>query len=172
MGDYRSTATPTQMAGLNGVVLIAASGDDTYALKSDGTVYAWGDDGQGQIGNADAAHNQRTPLKVNIGGVVSIDAGGTLAMAVKGDGAVWSWGDNVTGQLGDGDGCGLHCSTPVPASGLTDGGWIAGGFLHGLAVTTDGSVYAWGNNLSAQLGNGTRRVAVSPVRVPGVTAVH
>jgi alpha-tubulin suppressor-like RCC1 family protein len=172
LGDYRSTATPTQVAGLSGIVLIAASGDNTYALKSDGTAYAWGDGDHGQIGNADAAHSQKTPLKVNISGVVSIDAGGTFAMAVKNDGSVWGWGDNVTGQLGDGATCGFHCSTPVQASGLTNGAWIAGGLLHSLAVTTDGSTFGWGSNLFAQLGNGTRRVAVSPTPVTGVTAVH
>ncbi|ADU11393.1 Hyalin [Micromonospora sp. L5] len=172
LGDHRSTATPTQVPGLSNVVLIAADGNNTYALKSDGTVWAWGDGNHGQIGNPDATHSQTTPLKVNISGVVSIDAGSTTAMAVKGDGTVWGWGSNASGQLGDDRDCGLHCSTPVKASGLTGAGWIASGLLHSLVVNTDGNVHGYGGNLLGQLGNGTRKGATTPTTVSGVTAVH
>lgn len=172
LGVNGSTATPTQVAGLSGIVLVAANGDNTYALKADGTVYAWGDGAYGQIGNVNAAQNQNTPLQSNISGVVAINAGGTFAMAVKADGTVWDWGDNNTGQLGDGATCGKYCATPVQASGLTGGGWIAGGYVHSLAETTNGSVYGWGSNSYAQLGNGTTTVAIRPTPVTGVTAVH
>lgn len=172
LGVNGSTATPTRVAGLSGIVLIAANGDNTYALKSDDTVYAWGDGGYGQIGNVNAAQNQNTPLKVNISGIVAVNAGGTFAMAIKADGTAWDWGDNNTGQLGDGGTCGKYCTTPVQASGLTSAGWIAGGYVHSLAETTNGSVYGWGSNSYAQLGNGTTTVAAKPTPVTGVTAVH
>ncbi len=83
LGSNTSTWTPPQAPGLTGIVQIAANGDNTYALKSDGTVYAWGDGGYGQIGNTSAGNNQNTPLQANISDVTAIAAGGTAAMAIK-----------------------------------------------------------------------------------------
>lgn len=148
---------------------IAANGDNTYALKSDGTVYAWGDDGYGQIGNTSASNNQNTPLQSNISDVTAIAAGGTTAMAIKTDGTVRDWGDNNTGQLGDGAACGKTCVTPVQAIGLTGTGSIAGGYVHSLAETINGSVYGWGSNAEGQLGNGTTTVATEPTLTPAST---
>jgi len=172
-GVNGSTPTPRQVAGLSGIVQVAANGDNTYALKSDGTVYAWGDGAYGQIGNVNAEQNQNTPLQSNVTNVVAIAAGGVFAMAIKTDGTVWDWGDNNTGQLGDGALCGKYCTTPVQATGLTGAGWIAGGYVHSLAEkTANGSVYAWGSNSYGQLGNGTTTVAITPTPVTGVTAKH
>lgn len=86
-------------------------------------------------------------------------AGGTAALAVKTDGTVWTRGDNTTGQLGDGAACGKTCTTPVQAIGLTSAGSIAGGYVHSLAETINGSVYGWGDNSAGELGNGTTTVA-------------
>jgi len=172
-GSNTSNPVPTQVPGLTGIVQIAANGDNTYALKSDGTVYAWGDDGFDQIGNPSSANNQNTPLQVqNLSGVTAIAADGTAALAIKTDGTVWAWGDNNTGELGDGAACGKYCVTPVQAIGLTSTGSIAGGYVHSLAETIDGSVYAWGGNSAGQLGNGTLTPASEPTVVPNLTAEH
>lgn len=172
LGSNSSNPVPTQVPGLTGIVQIAANGDNTYALKPDGTVYAWGDDGFGQIGNPGASNNQNTPLQASISDVAAIAAGGTAGLAIKTDGTVWAWGDNNTGQLGDGAACGKTCTMPVEAIGLTSTGSIAGGYVHSLAETIDGSVYGWGSNSLGQLGNGTTTVAIEPTLVPGVTAEH
>ena len=172
-GANASNPVPTQVPGLTGIVQIAANGDNTYALKSDGTVYAWGDDGFDQIGNPGAANNQNTPLQVqNLSDVVAITADGTAALAIKADGTVWAWGDNNTGELGDGAVCGKYCVTPVQAVGLTSTAEVAGGYVHSLAETIAGAVYAWGNNSSGQLGNGTLIAATEPTLVPNLTAEH
>lgn len=171
-GSDSTNPVPTQVPGLTGIVQVAASGDNTYALKSDGTVYAWGDDGFRQIGNPDAANNQNTPLQVNISGVTSIAAGGTAALAIKTDGTVWDWGDNNTFQLGDLGACGKTCVTPVQAAGMTSAAEIAGGYVHSLAETTDGTVWAWGDNSLGQLGDGTTFAGPLPEPVSGVTAEH
>lgn len=172
LGSDSSTSVPAQVPGLTGIVQIAANGANTYALKSDGTVYAWGDDTYGQIGNAGAGQKQDTPLQANISGVESIAAGGTVALAIKTDGTVWAWGDNNTGQLGDGAVCGKTCTTPVQAIGLTSTGAIAGGYVHSLAETTDGTVWAWGDNSAGELGDGTAIPSAVPEAVAGVTAEH
>ena len=163
--------TPTEVSGLSGVIQIAANGDNTYALKSDGTVWAWGDDSYGQLGNPSASHIQWTPIQVNITGAVAIGAGATAAFAIKADGSVWSWGDNNTGQLGDGGSCGKTCVTPVQASGLSNATEVTGGYVHSLAAVTNGTAWAWGENTYGQLGNGTTTVAFKPVQVSNLTGV-
>lgn len=171
-GSNSTSPVPTQVPGLTGVVQIAASGDNTYALKSDGTVYAWGDDEYGQIGNPSAANNQNTPMQAGISDATSLSAGATAAAVIKSDGTVWDWGDNNTLQLGDEGACGKTCVTPVQAIGLTSTAVIAGGYVHSLAETTDGTIWAWGGNSAGQLGDGTTLVPLDPETVTGITAEH
>src|SRR5665213_1602411 len=84
------------------VVSIAAGASHSLALKNDGTVWAWGDNGAGELG--DGTTTQRnTPLQVSgLTGVVAVAAGHFHSLAVKSDGTVWAWGDNNSGDLGDG----------------------------------------------------------------------
>ena len=90
------------MLDLSGVVQIAAGDSSGYALKSDGTVWAWGDNTYGQLGTG-------TPLQLDAGagaglsGVKAISAGlGYYALAIKTDGTLWGWGRNASHELGDG----------------------------------------------------------------------
>lgn len=172
LGSNSSNPVPTQVPGLTGIVQVAASGDNTYALKSDGTVYAWGDDGFAQIGNPGSANNQNTPLQVTIANATVIAAGSAHALAITADGNVWGWGDNNTFQLGDLGACGKTCVTPTQAFDLTGAAEIAAGEVHSLAETTNGTVYAWGDNSAGELGDGTTFAAPLPETVSGVTAEH
>jgi len=95
------------------VKAIAAGGDRSLALTSDGTVWEWG-------------AKQSTPVRVTgLTGVVRIAAGDQHSLAVKGDGTVWAWGQNTSGQLGDGTT--TNRATPVQVSGLTGVAAVAGG---------------------------------------------
>ncbi|MBM4165221.1 MAG: hypothetical protein FJ222_12395, partial [Lentisphaerae bacterium] len=137
---------------------IAASGNYyTYslALKSDGTVWAWGDNTYGQLGDGTTTR-RLTPVRVSgLSGVAAIDAGNYSAMALKTNGTVWDWGYNVYGQLGDGTT--INRSTPVQVK-LSDGSAlenvidIDAGSNHAVALKSDGSVWAWGSNGYGQLG--------------------
>lgn len=200
LGDGTTTAksTPVQVVGLGGsgyltgVVAIAAGGHHCLALKSDGTVWAWGKGTEGQLGN-NAASNSATPVQVvgpggvdYLTGIIAIAAGSYYAtsvgalvgysLALKSDGTVWSWGANYYGELGDGTTSSK--STPVNVSGLTDvtaivgarGGYLGdntprGGFS--LAVKSDGTIWSWGLNNSGQLGDGTTSNRLTPVKVSG-----
>lgn len=181
-----SSNVPVQVHGagdvgfLTDVVAVAAGSAHGLAVKSDGTVWAWGYDGFGQLGDSasHAGNLSRTPVQVEgvggsgfLTGVSSVAGGGLHSLALKSDGTVYAWGYNGTGGLGNGGG--PDSTTPVQVKGeggsgslssVTD---IAAGGEHSLAIK-DGTVYAWGLNNFRQLGDDTsvfQRNA--PVKVKG-----
>ncbi|MFP2913744.1 RCC1 domain-containing protein, partial [Pyxidicoccus sp. 3LFB2] len=97
---------------------VAAGYHHTLALKTDGTVWAWGNNTDGQLG--DGTNTPRsTPVQVQgLTGVVAIAANDFDTLALKADGTVWAWGNNSYGQLGDGTAPNDR-STPVQVQGLT-----------------------------------------------------
>src|SRR5207253_7607239 len=102
---YRSSATPLQVSGLGGVTAIAAGSLNALALKSDGTVWGWGYNYYGQVGNGQSGNNVLSPVRVGgLTGVVAIAAGnnGFTSYALKANGSVWAWGYDGLGQLGNG----------------------------------------------------------------------
>jgi YD repeat-containing protein len=137
---------------------MAAGYYHTVALKNDGTVWAWGYNAQGQLG--DGTTTQRTvPVQVmaspgvGLTNVKAIAAGYKHTVVVKNDGTVWTWGWNSDGQLGDGTT--TDRKTPVQVSGLTNVKAVAAGYYHTVALKNDGTVWSWGYNYYGQLGDGT-----------------
>ena len=151
------------------VKAIAGGFTHTIALKTDGTVWTWGSNEFGKLG--DGTTTQRTtPVQVNgLTNVAAIAGGYSHTIALKTDGTVWTWGNNNNGQLGDGTQ--TQRIAPVQVSGMTNVAAIAAGYSHSLALKTDGTVWTWGNNNDGQLGDGTQTQSVSPVRVSGLTNV-
>ena len=134
---------------LTNVLSVAAGGGSTYVLKSDGTVWAWGSNQRGQLGDGTAT-DSLAPVQVQgLSGVIAVAAGLSHAVAIKGDGTVWAWGSNTDGQLGDGSNS--DSFTPVQVNGLTGVTAVAAGSAHTLALKGDGTVLAWGSNASLQL---------------------
>src|SRR5262249_11378416 len=173
-------ATPAQVPGLTGVVAIAAGGH-SLALKPDGAVWAWGDNQYGQLGSGSFTPSAiASPAPVpGLTGVVAISAGGGHSLALKSDGTVWAWGWNSVGQLGSGaftTSAPYGSATPAQVPGLTGAVAISAGGRHSLAIKSDGTVLAWGNNYHGQLGNGAftttdPRGIATPAQVPGPTGV-
>jgi hypothetical protein len=155
------------VSNLSGVKAIAAGYCHGLALKEDGTVWAWGDNSQGELGNGTTT-SSKWPVKVhNLSGVKAI-AGDTHSLALKEDGTVWAWGENAFGELGNGTTTttGCYCSkVPVGVSNLSGVKAIAAGPGFSLALKTDGTVSAWGWNGLGQLGNGSTTSSTTPVRV-------
>ena len=146
---------------------MAVGSDHTAALKSDGTVWTWGGNSSGQLGDGTIA-GHTTPQQVpGLTGVVAISAGDSHTVVVKNDGTVWAWGDNTFGQLGNGTT--IQSTTPQRVSSLTGVITIAAGGNVTLALKSDGTVWAWGRNDSGQLGDGTTEDKSSPVREAGST---
>jgi alpha-tubulin suppressor-like RCC1 family protein len=126
-----SYSTP-QTVTLGNVSTVAAGGSHSLALKTDGTVWAWGSNAYGQLGDGTTI-DRTSPVQVaGLSSVVSIAAGGDHSLALKNDGTVWSWGRNDSGQLGDGTT--TNRSNVVQVSGLSGAQLISAGTAHSLAA--------------------------------------
>jgi len=172
------TACPNSTGGdgdlppLSKVSALAVGGAHTVALKSDGTVWAWGWNQYGQLGDGTSS-NRSNPVQVKdsegtaFTGVSAIAAGGSHTVALKSDGTVWAWGLDEFGQLGTG----FDSNTPVQVKGsggigfLTGVSAVAAGGEYTVALKSDGTVCAWGSNGSGQLGDGTTILKGTPVQV-------
>ena len=176
-------STPQPVSGLgpnatNPVLAIAAGDSFSVALKKDGSVWTWGNNASGQLGNGTAGTDSSTPHQVNTlapsttNPVVAISGGSAFVVTLKKDHSVVAWGNNNSGELGNGT---LTSSlNPVtalgPASAVVA---IATGSAHVLAMRSNGTVYAWGHGTSGQLGNGSTADVVRPtlLSLTGVTRV-
>lgn len=139
---------------------IAAGASHTILVK-DGTVWTWGRNDYGQLGNG-ANTDSYIPSQIDISNVVSVKCGNSHSIALKSDKTVWCWGKNNTGQLGDGTTTGRE--TPVSISSLTDIVSIAAGHSHSIAVRgTEKAVLTWGSSVLNQLGySGENTCSMTP----------
>jgi alpha-tubulin suppressor-like RCC1 family protein len=152
--------------GPSNVIAVAAGWYHSLALKSDGSVWAWGFNSNGRLGDNTTTERTSPVLISGITNVIAIAAGINHSLALKSDGTVWSWGLNGDGALGQGGGPELHVPTQVP--GLPSIIRIAAGRSQNVVVSTDGSVWAWGANAKGQLGDGTMTtMRPSPVQIAG-----
>ncbi|REE98542.1 hypothetical protein [Thermomonospora umbrina] len=173
LGDGTTTPRtgPVEVSGLTGIRrrqgAVAGGEWHSLAVKSDGTVWAWGANGSGQLGDGTTT-GRTTPIQVpGLTGVVAVAANEAYSLALKSDGTVWAWGFNSSGQLGDGTT--TTRTTPVQVSGLSGVVNISAGYGHAVAVKSDGTVWAWGANGSGQLGDGTTNSRRTPVQVSNLT---
>jgi alpha-tubulin suppressor-like RCC1 family protein len=145
----------------------------TCAIKTDGSLWCWGANDYGQVGNGTAGGSVSSPVQIMPSGVSSVSLGGAFDLdhpghtcAIKQDGSLWCWGYNHNGQLGNGTGGFWQYSsspTRVISSGVSA---VSAGGFHTCAIKTDGSLWCWGENAYGQLGNGTNSSqSYSPVRV-------
>ncbi|MFJ9827651.1 hypothetical protein ACIRSU_25305 [Streptomyces sp. NPDC101160] len=173
-GTTQQRLVPVPTLLTSGVRTMSAGGSHSLALMADRTVRAWGGNSSGQVGDGTTT-NRLEPVRVcavgttagcttYLSGVASVAAGSEHSLAVLSDGGVRSWGDNFSGQLGNGSARGATDS-PVPVRVCATGtiGFctkylggataVAAGFRHSLSRQSDGTVRAWGENISGQLGN-------------------
>lgn len=137
-------------------------------LKADGTVWAWGTNPNGELGDGTTANRTTAAQVPGLSRVVAISAGGWHCLALKADGTVWAWGDNQFGQLGDGTT--TDRLSPVPVAALTNFVAVEAGYVHSLALTATGGLKAWGLNQAGALGDGTTTNRANPVDVLGLTS--
>jgi len=122
--------------------LLASGGFHSIALRPNDTVWTWGYNYAGQLGDG-TTRNRTTPVVVpGLSGVIAAAAGYGHSIALKADGTVWTWGDNRDGQLGLGDTRDRRTPTQVP--GLTDVIAVEACDFNTIALKSDGTVWAWG----------------------------
>lgn len=143
----------TDVIAVAGSAQFSASNAFTLALRRNGTVWAWGYGGNGQLGNGNTA-SSRVPVQISgLTDVTAIAAGDQTGYALRSDGTVWAWGSGSAGQLGNH----LQCTTsavPVQVQGLSGVKAITAGGVTAYALRADGSVVAWGSNSRGAIGNG------------------
>lgn len=170
---------------LNSVRTIMGCEEHNVAVKTDGTVWAWGWNAFGQLGNG-TTNDSYTPVQTGLGSIPPLTSvtklGGRpyFTLAVKSDGTIWAWGMNQYGQMGNGTVnalSGPQVTVPGLVSGSSPGGAINNplqvtcGFQFGAALTTNGTVWTWGSGSHGELGNGTTGSSYIPAQVPGLTNV-
>ena len=157
------------------IVQVAAGATHSLALATDGTIYAWGKNEYGQLGN-DSTTNSPVPVAVKTAGtpmdgktIIQIHAGYEHSLALASDGTVYAWGRNNSGQLGKNDATDTHIPAAVQTLGTPMAGKVivqlAAGNSQSMALASDGTVYTWGWNQYGQLGNGTTTNSRIPVAV-------
>jgi alpha-tubulin suppressor-like RCC1 family protein len=144
-------------------------------LRSRRTVWAWGLNGDGQLGDGTTL-NRWLPVQVTgLDDIVAISAGGSHSLALRADGTVWAWGNNFYSQLGDGTLTDQY--VPVQVPGLMGVTAIAAGGAHTLILKDDTTVWGWGNDKEGELGDGMGggggdvHYHRTPTQVVGLTGV-
>jgi alpha-tubulin suppressor-like RCC1 family protein len=164
-----SSSTPVRVALPAGttVTAISAGGSHGLAVTSTGRVLAWGSNIGGQLGNGTTTGSS-TPVAVSLPAgttVTGVSGGGLHSLALTSTGQVLAWGFNGSGQLGNG----TTTSSTVPVAVSLPAGTtvtaVSAGNAHSLALTSTGSVLAWGTNSNGELGNGSTTSASSPLAV-------
>lgn len=164
--DLPSSPSPSAAATAATWTQVAAGGQHTCALASNGLAYCWGYAVYGAVGSGTSPLYLASPTRVSGGHqFVQITAGLAHSCAVTADGKAYCWGENIGGQLGDGTT--TTRLVPVPVAGGRRFTRIRAGGSHTCATTSTGKAYCWGDNGAGQLGDGTNTQRVAPVAVLG-----
>jgi len=166
-GTRAGSSIPIQIGTDTDWAMATAGSIHTVAIKTDGSLWAWGSNSDGQLGNGrDRGLDSGSLVPIQIGtdtDWVYVAASHGQTFAIKTDGSLWAWGDNQIGQLGDGTR--ERRLYPVRIGGDSTWSMIALESDHTLGIQTDGSLWAWGYNWNGRLGDGTMTSRLSPVRI-------
>lgn len=164
--NIHTNSTPVTVAGLGHVVCVAVGDGSGFAVRSDGTVWGWGVNRKGQLGDGTTTDHY-VPVRVRgLFNAVSLMAADDRTIALCRDGSVWSWG--AAGFSGDQPAYQGRCLTPLRVPGVDAATAISLSVSNGLALVKDGTVRAWGAGEHGQLGRGCRGTSNSARPVPGL----
>ena len=173
-GPSADRSSPVQIPGTTwSDVSITHKGG--MAIKTDGTLWAWGYNQYGQLGQNEVSewpnytNSYSSPVQIPGTTWASQDGslqGASASAAIKTDGTLWTWGDNEKGELGQNNTTEYSSPTQIPGTTWSK---ISFGNLINMAVKTDGTLWAWGQNYYGQIGQNNRTDYSSPVQIPGTT---
>lgn len=173
---FTPVTTPTKIDALSKMTTVSAGASYTLGLDSDGTLFAWGTNDFGCIGNGTGLVQPTSAPILNITDVTKIAAGESHVLALRTDGKLLAWGDNQAGDLGAGKTVGVSIANPSPVNVLSGVSAVAGGSWFSVALKSDGTVWSWGYNTNSQLGLGSPSPTptVNPTQITtlsGITAI-
>jgi len=171
LGDNTNVnkSSPVQIGSLTTWYQASAGRNLTSAaIKTDGTLWSWGGNGDGQLGDGTTV-NRSSPVQVgSLTNWSQVSVGRFHTAAVKTDGTMWAWGLNSGGEIGDNTI--VSKSSPVQIGALTNWAKITTGYNHCVAVKVDSTLWVWGSNDDGQLGIGiTLTNRSSPVQIGALT---
>jgi len=164
------SGVPEKVPGLAGIITVAAGASHTLAVKGDGTLWGWGSNESGQLGDNSGMVSRPRPVQIaGVDGVAGVAAGDRHTVVLKKDGTVFAFGGGIMGQLGTGS-TGKQ-AVPTQVVGVTDVAAVACGLRYTVVLKKDGTVWSWGENFQGQLGDGTFEHRSEPVQVKDVRDV-
>ena len=175
LNEEVNLSSPTQIPGTNwGKVYIQLGigneGPFSVATKADNTMWAWGYNNFGTLGD-NSRTNRSSPTQLPGTTWDTVTVGWKSVASVKTDGTLWTWGNNQAGNLGhNNDTPGYSSPTQLPGTNWSNSaGAISKGNWFSHAIKTDGTLWGWGLNENGQIGNGSRTYYSSPIQIPGTT---
>jgi len=166
---YRTFSTPTRI--MRNAVAVSTGASHMMTITSDGTLWGWGNNRRGQLGDGTTI-NRDMPVQIGTStDWISVTAQDLHTIALKNDGSLWAWGVNHRGQFGDNRTIGYEYAILSPVSININTTWISvdTSSFHTVALCDNGSIWAWGSNLSGELGNSTTTNSGTPVQVGNST---
>ena len=143
---------------------VSVNASSSHALRSDHTLWSWGYQGYGSLGqetDGGGSGNVTSPGQIGTdSNWASVSSGDYNTIAIKTNGSLWGWGWNISSAIGDGTD--IQRVSPVPIGIATDWASVAVGTYHGLGLTTNGTLWGWGDNNNGQLGDTLQAVSTTP----------
>jgi alpha-tubulin suppressor-like RCC1 family protein len=167
--SYQNRSSPVQIGSLTTWALVACGLLHTSAVKTDGTLWTWGSNNTGQIGD-NTVVSRSSPVQVGAADWAQVACGRRQTIAVKTNGTLWTWGRNQAGQLGDNSV--VNRSSPVQIGALTNWAQPATGATNYITavVKADNTMWAWGENNAGQVGDNSVVNRSIPIQIGSLTA--